>query len=89
MTDTENLDKAADGGLRTTDLFGLGGALHCQNGQSDLCLAARADGVVCPHDSCDITDGIVDIPRCECLRPSITFFSRNFCNACGKSLPNH
>lgn len=40
---------------------------HCQNGQADLCLAARADGVVCPHNSCDIDDGIVSYlpcPRC-------------------------
>lgn len=28
MTDTENLDNAADGGLRTTDLFGIGAVVH-------------------------------------------------------------
>ena len=34
---------------------------HCQNGHADLCLAARVDGVVCPHDSCDIDEGVVII----------------------------
>ena len=30
----------------------------CQNGFGDVCKASKADGVVCPDDSCDIDDGI-------------------------------
>jgi hypothetical protein len=34
---------------------------HCQNGpHGDLCWAARLDGIVCSHDSCDVEAGIVD-----------------------------
>lgn len=33
-------------------------AEHCQNGRAEVCLASQHDGVVCPHDSCDIEDGI-------------------------------
>jgi hypothetical protein len=39
---------------------------HCQNGESEVCLAANLNEpgalpVVCPFDSCDIDDGV----RCE------------------------
>jgi len=33
-------------------------AKNCQTGRSDNCLASKADGVVCPEDSCDIDDGV-------------------------------
>lgn len=38
---------------------------HCQNGRSDICLAANVKypHVICPSDSCDIDDGM----RCEHL----------------------
>lgn len=33
---------------------------HCQNGRSDICLAANLSEptIVCPHDSCDIDDKV-------------------------------
>jgi len=43
---------------------------HCQSGHADLCLAARTDGVVCPHDSCDINDGVVILRRNTAKSPT-------------------
>lgn len=40
-------------------------AQHCQNGRADVCLAAQADDVVCPEDSCDIDDGMRSVPVTE------------------------
>lgn len=39
---------------------------HCQNGRSDVCLASNFGtvAIICPHDSCDIDDGV----RCVHLR---------------------
>jgi hypothetical protein len=33
----------------------------CQNG-GDVCLAGNRDGICCPHDSCDIDDGVRPMP---------------------------
>lgn len=33
-------------------------AHHCQNGFGDICRASQRDGITCPHDSCDIDDGV-------------------------------
>lgn len=30
----------------------------CQHGFGDICRAGQHDGIVCPHDSCDIDDGV-------------------------------
>ena len=39
-----------------------GEAPHCQNGTSDICLAGKADGVVCAEDECDIDSGVRAAP---------------------------
>lgn len=31
---------------------------HCQSGRPDVCLASQRDNITCPHDSCDIDDGV-------------------------------
>lgn len=49
---TRLMDEPADGAVRLKPYI-----RHCQNG-GDVCLASKADGIVCPDDSCDIDAGV-------------------------------
>lgn len=63
------------GRLRGSSIPGVREVRHCQSAHpdKDTCLAGQRDGIVCPHDSCDIDDGIRPAPAGVEPTPGCTY----------------